>query len=147
MQYKETPSYKPKRRFGCLATFTFLFLLVSALSFFGANEGPHSVNKRESSAQFCNVLKKYVRESTEALAQYGTVLSASDVASVLNRHGTALATGFNVEMAGSAERLDAIRSAGEQLLRLRVAILDGGDFQKPTNQFKLDAQKIEDSCN
>jgi hypothetical protein len=91
-------------------------------------------------------LTKYLNEATEALSQAGTTATIADVSSVLLDRGTALATGFDVEMAGSVERYNLIRETGQNLLQIRVALIDGGDITEPANKYATNIEAIRATC-
>lgn len=66
---------------------------------------------------------------------------------MLENRGTTLASGFGLEMAGSPARLATIRDAGNQLLKIRVAILDGGNVTPAAEAFKADYSALKATCN
>jgi hypothetical protein len=89
---------------------------------------------------------KSLNEAVEYMGNAGSKYTLGDVAAVLEKRGTALATGFDVEMAGSLERLEAIQEAGDQLLQIRVNLIDGGDVTPAANAFKNAYDYIAASC-
>lgn len=136
----------PGKRIGCFGLIGIVLMLAWVSSIFNGGDSNVASTPKKTTGMYCAVLMKYLNESIDVMANAGKTASISDVSSVLEDRGTALATGFDAEMAGSVERYNAIRSAGEQLLKLRVAILDGGDITEPANQFKQDAQAIQATC-
>jgi hypothetical protein len=143
---------KQPKKLGCFGL-VFVVILVSMI--FSAvtgntkNEPSAPVSeptRTQETSAYCGVLMKYLNEAVEYMGNAGTEYSISDVTSVLKDRGTALATGFDLTMAGSEARLVTIRDAGKQLLQIRVNLLDGGDITPAAEAFKRDYEFISETC-
>jgi hypothetical protein len=144
-----TNKAQPKK-LGC---FGIVFLVVifgamlSLLTNAGNKDNQVTSTPTQTTGSYCGVLMRSLNESVEYMGNAGTKYTVADVADVLEKRGMSLASGFDVQMAGSAERLATIQDAGNQLLAIRVAIVDGGDISKAAKAFKTDFAKISASCN
>jgi hypothetical protein len=76
----------------------------------------------------------------------GSIYTVDEVAAVLKQEGDKLSSGYDLQLAGSAERLAWLRNAGNQLLKIRVAIIDGGDIDAPVASFTDSLNRISASC-
>jgi hypothetical protein len=129
-----------------LGFFAIIALLIWISSFFNNGGDRESSEPTKTTGSYCPILTKYLNEATEALSQAGTTATIADVSSVLLDRGTALATGFDVEMAGSVERYNLIRETGQNLLQIRVALIDGGDITEPANKYATNIEGIRATC-
>jgi len=142
---------KQPKKIGCVGV---VGLVILASVVFNAISGGSRSSEPAASASapapetgsYCLVLMKYLNEAVTVMGNAGSTATVADVTSVLEERGTALASGFDLEMAGSAERLATIRDAGNQLLKIRVAILDGGDITPAAEAFKADYAAIKATC-
>jgi hypothetical protein len=129
-----------------LGFFAIIALLIWISSLFNNGGDPEPTTPTKATGSYCAILTKYINEAVTVMGGAGTTTTVADVTSVLLDRGTALATGFDVEMAGSVERYNLIRGAGQQLLQIRVALIDGGDVTKPANDFATSAAAIRATC-
>jgi hypothetical protein len=91
-------------------------------------------------------MMRSLNEAVEYMGNAGSKYTADEVAAVLKDEGDKLSSGYDLQMAGNAERLGWIRNAGNQLLQIRVAIIDGGDVEAPAASFSESLNLISDSC-
>lgn len=145
-------SKRPKK-IGCIGIVVLVILasvVVNAISGgFKSSEPAASASVAApvaESGSYCLILMKYLNEAVTVMGNAGSTATVADVTSVLEKRGSALASGFDLEMAGSAERLATIRDAGNQLLKIRVAILDGGDVNPAAEAFKADYSALKATC-
>lgn len=144
---------KQPKKIGCIGV---VVLVILASVVFNALSGGSKSSEPAASASaaapaaetgsYCLVLMKYLNEAVTVMGNAGSTATVADVSSVLEKRGTALASGFDLDMAGSAERLATIRDAGNQLLKIRVAILDGGDTTAAIEAFKADYAALKATC-
>jgi len=132
--------------FGLILIVLFVSLVFNTISGNSGNDASSSPSPRETTGSYCAILMKSLNEAVEYMGNAGSKYTLGDVAAVLEKRGTALATGFDVEMAGSLERLEAIQEAGDQLLQIRVNLIDGGDVTPAANAFKNAYDYIAASC-
>lgn len=132
--------------FGVILVIVFVSLIFSAISGNSKSETASTPEPTNSQGSYCAILMKSLNESVEYMGNAGTTYSIGDVAAVLEKRGSALATGFDVDMAGSPERLAVIQDAGKQLLQIRVRLLDGGDITPSAEAFKQDFEYIAATC-
>lgn len=145
---------KPKK-LGCFGI-VFLVIIFSAMIGLisnAVNSGSDSQSSSVVSAtptqtkgSYCAILMKSLNEAIEYMGNAGSKYTVSDVAQVLEKRGNSLVSGFDVEMAGSAERLGWINDAGKQLLQIRVSIVDGGEITSAAEKFKKDYALIAKTC-
>lgn len=144
------------KKIGCIGVVVLVILasaIFNAISG-GSKSSEPAANTSSASAvapapttgSYCLVLMKYLNEAVTVMSNAGSTATVADVTSVLEKRGTALASGFDLDMAGSAERLATIRDAGNQLLKIRVAILDGGDVTPAAEAFKADYAALKATC-
>jgi hypothetical protein len=134
------------KKIGCGSIIIFFLLLAWISSLFNNGGDTEPTTPTKTTGSYCAILTKYINEAVTVMGGAGTTTTVADVTSVLLDRGTALATGFDVEMAGSVERYNLIRGAGQQLLQIRVALIDGGDVTKPANDFATSAAAIKATC-
>ncbi len=141
---------KPKpKKLGCLGIFG-VFILVAII--FGALSGnSNSDNQADPTPTadpnyFCSAMMRSLNEAVEYMGNAGSKYTADEVAAVLKDEGDKLSSGYDLKMAGNAERLGWIRNAGNQLLQIRVAIIDGGDVEAPAASFSESLNLISESC-
>lgn len=132
--------------FGVILVVVFVSLIFSAISGNSRSETASTPSPTETTGAYCAILMKSLNEAVEYMGNAGSKYTVGDVAAVLDKRGSALASGFDLEMAGSEERLQAIREAGNQLLQIRVNLIDGGDITPAANAFKSAYEYIASSC-
>lgn len=142
----EKKSPKKVGCFGLILILLFVSVVFSAISGNSKNEASSTPSPTETTGSYCAILMKSLNEAVEYMGNAGSKYTVGDVAAVLDKRGSALATGFDVEMAGSVERLEAIQEAGNQLLQIRVNLIDGGDITPAANAFKNAYDYIAASC-
>ena len=96
---------------------------------------------------YCSSMLRSLNKAVEYMGNAGTLYTIGDVAAVLQDEGDSLRSGYNLQMAGDADRLGWIRNAGSQLLQIRVALIDGGDIDTPIASFSESLNLISASCN
>ncbi len=144
---------KQPKKIGCIGVVVLVILasvVINAISGGSKSSEPAASASADAPAaqtgSYCLVLMKYLNEAVTVMGNAGSTATVADVTSVLEERGTTLASGFDLEMAGSPERLATIRDAGNQLLKIRVAILDGGDINPAAEAFKADYAAIKATC-
>jgi hypothetical protein len=141
-----------KKGIGCLGVAGIIILGLFLIGSF-ANGKASEVSSPEASpssggnkSSYCLVIRQYVNDAVRVMGNAGSTSTLDDVVSVLKDSGTKLSTGFDSEMAGSQKMFTAISDAGSQLLRIRVALLDGGDVKRPSVAFQKDYAVIMSNC-
>jgi hypothetical protein len=128
-------------------------LLVFAFNSIGARysdlreSAPKEVIAKPDPNAYCPGLMSDLYKVVTELGNAGSTASVSDIVTLLKEVGTRLSTGYDLQLAGTAERLTAIRTAGLAMLEIRVALLDGGDVTPPALVLKESAEFISASCN
>lgn len=100
----------------------------------------------QDTGAYCAILMKSLNEAVVYMGNAGTKYTLEEVSAVLEKRGSALASGFDIEMAGSPERLAAIQEAGNQLLQIRVNLIEGGDITPAAEAFKVAFDYISATC-
>ncbi len=144
----EKKQMKPIGCFGIAIIVLVVVALFSSLSNSNSSEQASSPTPAitQDTGAYCAILMKSLNEAVVYMGNAGTKYTLEDVAGVLEKRGTALASGFDLEMAGSPDRLAAIREAGNQLLQIRVNLIDGGDITPAAEAFKVAFDYISATC-
>lgn len=143
----EKKSPKKVGCFGLILIVVFVSVIFSAISGNSRNESSSTPSPTETKGSYCAIIMKSLNEAVEYMGNAGSKYTVGDVAAVLDKRGSALASGFDIEMAGGAERLSVIQDAGQQLLQIRVNLIDGGDITPAAEQFKKDYDYLAATCN
>jgi hypothetical protein len=95
--------------------------------------------------RFCTEITDYLYETIDILEDGGTTYTVADVTSALLDRGTTLVTAYDVENSG-LEWYNMLQHAGNQLLQIRVALIDGGDVNGPAQRFASAVEAVEAYC-
>jgi hypothetical protein len=137
------------RKIGCfsfLGIIVFVALLFSLITGNSSSRTASETQAPSTTGSYCGILMKTLNESVEYMGNAGSKYTLADVSAVLEDNGRSLTQGYDLEMAGSAERLSWIRNAGNQLLKIRVIINDGGDIDPPVASFTESFSLISETC-
>jgi hypothetical protein len=95
----------------------------------------------------CDNVNRYLNRAVQAMGTAGTNSTIADVVSSLKENGDILTGAFDAEILGSQENWDLVRGAGEDLLKIRVGLLDDKDIKKPSDDFTSKYETIQELCS
>ncbi len=137
------------KRIGCFSFLGILVFVALIFSVISGNAGRNSASDPAPTSDpnaYCSGMMRSLNEAVEHMGNAGSIYTVDEVAAVLKQEGDKLSSGYDLQLAGSAERLAWLRNAGNQLLKIRVAIIDGGDIDAPVASFTDSLNRISASC-
>jgi hypothetical protein len=94
----------------------------------------------------CDNVNRYLNRAVEAMGTAGNTSTLDDLLISLKDNGETLTQGFDAKILGSQENWDLVRGAGEDLLRIRVGLVQDSDIKKASDSFKTAYGEIQTIC-
>lgn len=94
----------------------------------------------------CDSVLRYMDRAVVALGTYGDTATLGDVVESLKENGETLSQGFNSSDFTSQEDLAMVVGAGQDLLKMRVALLGDSDIKAPSDRFLKAYERVKTIC-
>jgi len=95
----------------------------------------------------CVEVMSYVDNAKSAIDGEGVTYTADDVVQILYDSGTKLSRSYSAELVGSKKNAELVKKIGNDLLTIRVGVLDNSsDMFTEFLMFDLDYSIIKDTC-
>jgi hypothetical protein len=95
---------------------------------------------------YCLSVMGYLDNAVQVMAGAGTTTTEADILPVLKEEGDKLYRGFDTTMVDTAANVALLNNSGNDLLRIRVDIINGDDTSPDTKLFVSRYRKIKKMC-